>query len=160
MTDFATVHTSEAYQPSRIISSHEKVMRSRLMRIAIRKWRLGHYIKWKFNWSQTIMRCARNHAGQEWHSLCVSAALTPSRSLLFSLRPRASLLSQYPPSPCALPPRPPSLPLTRIPSFSSTPRVSVSNVLNFIYLLSLREAHTPTIRNCSHSPQSRNLDHY
>lgn len=60
------------------ISSHEEVMCSRLMRIAIRKWRPGYYIKWKFNWSQTIMRCARNHAGQEWHSLCVSAALTPS----------------------------------------------------------------------------------
>lgn len=147
-------HERGVPQPPRIISSHEEVMRSRLMRIAIRKWRLGHYIKWKFNWSQTIMRCARNHAGQEWHSLCVSAALTPSPPSLS----RASLFSQYPPSPCFLPPSPP---LARIPSFSSTrARLRVSNVLNFIYLLSLREAHTPTIRNCSHSPQSRNLDHY
>lgn len=79
------------------ISSHEEVMRSRLMRIAIRKWRLRHYIKWKFNWSQTIMRCAQNHAGQEWHSLCVSAALTPSPLPLFSSSSHISLL-QYPPS--------------------------------------------------------------
>lgn len=154
MTDPATVHTSEARSTSRrTISSHEEVMRSRLMRIAIRKWRLRHYIKWKFNWSQTIMRCARNHAGQEWHSLCVFAALTPSPPTSFLLAVARLFCNILSPS---LPPsRPVVFPHSRL-----LARVSVSNVLNFIYRLSLREAHTPTIRNCSHSPQSRNLDHY
>jgi len=138
-------HERSAQYPAAAQFLHEEVMRSRFMRIAIRKWRLRHYIKWKFNWSQTIMRCARNHAGQEWHSLCVSAALTPSSiSFLFALARLSSAISSLPPF---LPSR-------------LLARVSVSNVLNFIYRLSLREAHTPTIRNCSHSPQSRNLDHY
>lgn len=88
------------------ISSYEEVMCSRLMRIAIRKWRLGHYIKWKFNWSQTIMRCARNHAGQEWHSLCVSAALTPSPP------PPSRFSLAFAPSPPQYPSL--SLPLVRV----------------------------------------------
>lgn len=137
MTDPATVHTSEARGTSRCtISSHEEVMRSRLMRIAIRKWRLRHYIKWKFNWSQTIMRCARNHAGQEWHSLCVFAALTPSPPTSFLLAVARLFCNILP---LSLPPLPPRC----VPSFSSArARLRVERIKFHILPLPSRGPHS------------------